>query len=234
MAHYASLAALLDYPTRDYPVLTRRAQESLEMCYPLVAEQLGGFLCALPASGDLLPVDALSELQEIYTRSFDIQPITTLSTGYILFGDDYKRGELMVNLGREQREAGIDCGSELPDHLPNVLRLIANWSNLALREEFVTEILHPALERMLAEFSVHRTAERDQAYLRHFRTMIDVSEGRRTLFAFPLAAVLEVLRSDFDLVAPQVAPRNSDFLRSVVRELELESDDHKVIRRSPV
>ena len=87
---------------------------------------------------------------------------------------------------------------------------------------------------MLAEFSVHRTAERDQAYLRHFRTMIDVSEGRRTLFAFPLAAVLEVLRSDFDLVAPQPAPRNSDFLRSVVRELELESDDHKVIRRSPV
>ncbi len=69
-----------------------------------------------------------------------------------MFGDDYKRGELLVNLNREHGAAGIDCGDELPDHLPNVLRLLARWEDRELAAEFAEEILHPALERMVAEF----------------------------------------------------------------------------------
>ena len=69
-----------------------------------------------------------------------------------MFGDDYKRGELFVNLNREHAKAGVDCGSELPDHLPNVLRSIAKWEHEELVAEFVEEILHPALARMIAEF----------------------------------------------------------------------------------
>jgi nitrate reductase assembly molybdenum cofactor insertion protein NarJ len=52
----------------------------------------------------------------------------------------------MVNLGREQRAAGVAVGSELPDHLPNVLRLIAVWPDRDLVAELVSEILRPALE----------------------------------------------------------------------------------------
>ena len=91
-------------------------------------------------------------MQEIFTRSFDVQAITTLGVGYVMFGDDYKRGELLVNLNREHREAGVECGTELPDHLPNVLACSAGGRIRRSSAEFVEEILHPALRMMIEEF----------------------------------------------------------------------------------
>jgi hypothetical protein len=37
----------------------------------------------------------------LFTRSFDVQAVTTLDLGYIVFGEDYKRGELLVNRAPE-------------------------------------------------------------------------------------------------------------------------------------
>lgn len=34
----------------------------------------------------------VEELQELFLRSFDLQAITTLDIGFVLFGEDYKRG----------------------------------------------------------------------------------------------------------------------------------------------
>ena len=45
------------------------------------------------------------------------QVLATLDIGYVLFGDDYKRGELLANLNQEHRKANNDCGTELADHL---------------------------------------------------------------------------------------------------------------------
>ena len=95
-----------------------------------------------------------------------------------MFGDDYKRGEMLVNLNRELRDHGINCGSELPDHLPNVLRLIARWRDRELAAEFVREILHPALEMMIAEFGQRRMEARNGLYQKHFKTLI-VSSAER-------------------------------------------------------
>ena len=72
---------------------------------------------------DAIPERTL-DLQELHTRTFDVQALTTLGTGYVLFGDDYKRGALLSNLNREHNDAQNDCRGELADHLPNVLRLI--------------------------------------------------------------------------------------------------------------
>jgi nitrate reductase assembly molybdenum cofactor insertion protein NarJ len=231
MDRYTALAALFDYPAEDYGARVRRAADCIRNAFPEPAARLDAFLAALPDAGDLSRADALTEVQEVFTRSFDVQPITTLSVGYLMFGDDYKRGELMVQLGREQRECGVDCGGELPDHLPNVLRLLAVWGDRAVAEEFVGAILVPAMERMLAEFAAPRSAQRDRLYLRHFRTLIDVP-GRATLFEAPLRAVLAVLQSDFE---PEVAVHpagQNEFLRSVVRELQLESEDGDASTRS--
>jgi len=166
----------------------------------------------------------LDEIQEIFTRSFDVQAITTLSVGYIMFGDDYKRGEVLVNLNRELRDAGIDCGSELPDHLPNVLRLIARWQDRDLAEEFVRELLHPALERMIAEFGPRRVEEKDKLYRKHYKTLIASSAERGTMFRAPLAALLEVLKQDFGLSEWKPPEKENDFLGSIGRELEIENN----------
>ncbi len=135
---------MFDYPEADLPAQVRELCESLQSRYPGRRIPLESFAKALPSSGERLSETELDEVQEIFTRSFDVQAITTLSVGYIVFGDDYKRGELLVNLNREHRDAGLDCGSELSDHLPNVLRLIAKWQDPELVAEFVEEILHPS------------------------------------------------------------------------------------------
>ena len=62
--------------------------------------------------------------QEYYISTFDVQAICFLDIGYVLFGEDYKRGIFLVNIKKEQIKAGNDCGSELPDHLPNILTLL--------------------------------------------------------------------------------------------------------------
>jgi nitrate reductase assembly molybdenum cofactor insertion protein NarJ len=142
-----------------------------------------------------------------------------------MFGDDYKRGELLVNLNRELRQAGIDCGSELPDHLPTVLRLMARWEDRELAKEFAEEILHPALERVIAEFGQRRMQAREGLYKKHFKTLIVSSAERATIFREPLAAVLEVLRVDFGLGEWMPPEQDNDFLRNIGRELEIEADE---------
>jgi nitrate reductase assembly molybdenum cofactor insertion protein NarJ len=223
--HYEHLAKLFDYPQRDYPAWVQSIYDLLAGRYVLAAAQIDAFARILPTEGEPFTPDALDEVQEIFTRSFDVQAITTLGVGYVMFGDDYKRGELLVNLNREHREAGIDCGHELPDHLPNVLRLIARWQDRELVQEFVEEILHPALEGMIAEFGNRRMEARDALYRKHFKTLIVSSAERATMFREPLAAVLEVLREDFDLAEWKPPEQDNDFLRSVGRELDIESSE---------
>jgi nitrate reductase molybdenum cofactor assembly chaperone len=225
LAHYEMLAALFEYPGRDYPAQVQRICDLLESRYPLAAAQLDRFAKALPSEGKTFSEEELDEVQEIFTRSFDVQSITTLSVGYVMFGDDYKRGELLVNLNREHREAGVECGTELPDHLPNVLRLIAGWRDPEMVVEFVEEILHPALERMIAEFGSQRMEQRNSLYKKHFKTLIATSAERGTIFREPLAALVAVLKEDFGLSEWKPPERENDFLRSIGRELDIEASE---------
>lgn len=224
-AHYEHLARLFDYPQRDYPTWVQAVYDMLKGRHVLAAAEINLFAQALPTDGEFLTPEALDEVQEIFTRSFDVQSITTLGVSYVMFGDDYKRGEMLVNLNRELRDHGIDCGSELPDHLPNVLRLIARWRDRELAEEFVREILHPALEMMIAEFGQRRMEARNGLYQKHFKTLIVTSAERGTMFREPLSAVLEVLRDDFGLSAWTAPEHDNDFLRCVQRELEIEANE---------
>jgi nitrate reductase molybdenum cofactor assembly chaperone len=223
VSHYERLGALFDYPDADYPARVAEARDALVTGFPTAARHLEAFARGLPGGeASRLETRVLNEVQEIFTRSFDVQSITTLSVGYVMFGDDYKRGELLVNLSRELDAAGIDCGVELPDHLPNVLRLLARWEDPELAREFVQEILYPALRMMIEEFGAARMEQRDRLYRKHFKTLIASSAERGSMFCNSLMAVVAVLERDFDLSAPSVAPRGNDFLGFVGRELDIE------------
>lgn len=225
--HYQDLACLFEYPESDYPARVQGLCDLLERRCPPAAAELNAFAKALPSQQSSFSPHELHEMQEIFTRSFDVQSITTLSVGYIVFGDDYKRGELLVNLNREHREAGVDCGSELPDHLPNVLRLIARWRDREIVAEFVEEILHPALERMVGEFDSARMEQRSRLYRKHFKTLIASSAERGTIFRMPLVALLAVVENDFDLSERKRSEPESDFLGSIGRELEIETSESR-------
>ena len=216
LSHYEELAALFDYPDAGYPAKVSAARKGVAGC-SAAAARLEVFAAVLP--------DAVVELQEIFTRSFDVQAITTLSVGYLLFGDDYKRGELLARLNREHRDAGVDCGRELSDHLPNVLRLLARWPDRELATELVQEVVRPAVEHMIAEFGPERTQQRDRLYAKHFKTLIAASAERGAMFREPLAALLAVLDGDFERAAPRPPARNSDFLQSIGREMDIEASE---------
>ncbi len=90
--------------------------------------------------------------QEYYLKTFDVQAVCFLDLGYVLFGEDYKRAQLLVNLQKEHEEAKIDCGKELGDHLPNVLTLLSKTNKPDFAEELGFIIVTPAVRFMLVKF----------------------------------------------------------------------------------
>jgi nitrate reductase assembly molybdenum cofactor insertion protein NarJ len=227
LAHYDLLAELFWYPDRAYADRVRPAHEFLAAKYPDAATEMDAFV-------DLFPFGDLSEMEELFTRSFDVQSITTLDVGYVLFGEDYKRGELLANLNREHGESGVDCRNELADHLPNLLRLLAiigeEPEKAELAEELVEEILAPALRQMIAEFDPERLEEKDESYLQHYKTLIETPGEYFTAYCHCLRAVNMVLSKDFSLeekaaVKPPMLHQSRDFLNSLRQEMETEGHD---------
>lgn len=220
---YDLLAELFSYPQSDFPERVGLIREALNGTYPKAAQEMALFAGLLPQAEGHLSTELLDEMQELFTRSFEVQSATTLDVGYVAFGDDYKRAELLVNLNREHREAGVDCGVELSDHLVNVLRLLARWEDADTVAEFVELILHPCVERMIDEFGPERMEQRNALYKKHYKTLIVTSETRATLYRYALGALLEVLRQDFSLSRSLRPIETSDFLRSIGREMEIEA-----------
>lgn len=90
----------------------------------------------------------LAECEELYTRTFDLNPQAAPYIGYQVWGDSYRRGVFMSNLNRCYRELGIDCAGELPDHLLPVLRYF-QVSPTPLVD--LQEIYQPAVLRMIRD-----------------------------------------------------------------------------------
>jgi len=215
---YQLLAPLFEYPDTDYPGRVTKIQDYLRGHYSAAAVELGQFI-------DLLPGDDLQAMQELFTRSFDVQAATTLDIGYVLFGDDYKRGILLANLNREHRAASIDTGTELADFVPNLLRLMAVMEDEEVLHDLAYAILGPALLEMIGEFSTERIQKRNISYEKHYKTLIEtpaVAPDAVTLYQFALKTLYAVLKRDFALIEAMPLQRSSEFLASVSRENSIE------------
>jgi nitrate reductase assembly molybdenum cofactor insertion protein NarJ len=70
-----------------------------------------------------------TEHEELYTRTFDINPTASLEIGWHLFGERYERGAFLVLMRQQLREYGIEEGCELPDHLTHVLQLFGRMDD---------------------------------------------------------------------------------------------------------
>ena len=216
--HYHLLAELFEYPDAGYPERVQQIRKFLDGNYPEAAGEIGKFL-------DYLPADDLLTMQELFTRSFDVQAIATLDIGYVLFGDDYKRGEMLANLNREHLAAKNDCGTELADHLPNILRLMSLLKDEELIEDLAYAIVGPALLEMIGEFDPGRLEKKNESYRKHYKTLIDtpaVQVEAVTLYKLALNALYRVLKQDFSRIEMMPLKRESDFLNSVGRENEIE------------
>lgn len=223
---YAVLADLFDYPDADYVQRVMDVHTYLLPRCPAAARSVEEFL-------DLVPRGDLSALQDLYTRSFDVQAITTLDVGYVLFGEDYKRGDLLFNLMREHREAGNDCGRELADHLPTLLRLLAKLPESEVRLDLIQQIVVPALRQMIGEFDPDRMDKKDAEYEKHYKTLIDSSRHNRVAFRHTLIALREVLAADYESLEAPMLTKTSDFLLSIVNEMKIENESENETATPP-
>jgi nitrate reductase delta subunit len=147
-ALYDLFADLLEYPTLVTSLKAGHCYERLQQVRPDVAPFLESFY-------HVMEQQTLEKMQELYTVTFDMQPVCYPYLGYQLFGESYKRGAFMAQLNETYHTAGYSTEQELPDHIAVVLHFIGlNSDNrhgdfcLSLQNEG----LIPALEKMLKTF----------------------------------------------------------------------------------
>lgn len=214
---YDALALTFSYPDSNYKSNLQKTFEILEQQYPAAATEMVEF-CKFVEDADLV------EIQELYLRSFDVQSITTLDIGYVLFGDDYKRGQLLVHLNREHQEAKNEITTELADHLPNVMRLLPRMDDRELAAELVHRIVGPGIWKMVQDFDPDKIRKKDEVYKKHLKTLLDVSMKYRTIFSSLLRAVVELLETDFAYEQVPIEESQSDFIKNVGSEMQIEEE----------
>lgn len=213
--HYTDLAELFQYPKEDYREKVRRVEIILSNYYPETVSVFKEFVNYMTRASK-------EELEELFSRTFDVQAITTLDIGYVLFGDDYKRGELLVNLNREHREAGNDCGNELADNLSNILRLLPKMKDIEIRNEVVEKLIMPALDKIINEFNVENVNLKNKIYKKQHKTIINQSEDYGRIYQKPLMVVYNILEKDFNYIKPEDERNTNSFTKSIKSEIEID------------
>lgn len=195
LANYNLLASVFIYPVNEgYKEEITNVYNYLNNTFIEAASTLKPFL-------DFVNQSSVVEIQELFLRSFDVQAITTLDIGFVLFGEDYKRGKLLVHLNEEHNKVGNKCETELSDHLPNLLKLLPKMEDEEMRNEIATLLIIPAVEKMVSEFSLDKIEKKDKVYKKHQKVLLDYSQNNRTIFQTTLMALFMVLQRDFDYYA---------------------------------
>src|SRR6185437_13565739 len=142
-AHLLELFAdILDYPA---PGLAEKAAE----CATLIGTAQPEAAALLRSFHEFAEEKPLGKLQEIYSGFFDLNSICHPYIGYQLFGENYKRSVLLIELKKAYRAAGFEASpAEIVDRLSVVLRFIAQSKGGEDIDELLNRGVLPALARM--------------------------------------------------------------------------------------
>lgn len=189
--HYITLAHLFRYPTEDYREKINECMKLFKRDYPEAALKFERFHAFVNEKEP-------QEVEEVFGVTFHIQAICFLDIGYVIFGEDYKRGEFLVNMKREQAKINNDCGEELADNLPNFLSLMAKSDDDVLVEELAVAVLIPALTKMLDEFRAARLELRTKVLRKKQKIIILESAKEGNVYQSALDALLSAIKKDFE------------------------------------
>jgi nitrate reductase assembly molybdenum cofactor insertion protein NarJ len=139
---YDLLARLLGYPEDG------GYAEALAQCIETLGRGYGKAAALLLPLHEHVRGMSNEEIQELYTRTFDINAVCTLEIGWHIYGEDYARGALLVKLREQLRLMNVPESCELPDHLTHVLLLFGRMAGEEA-DELAARYLLPGLDKML-------------------------------------------------------------------------------------
>lgn len=144
-------ADLLEYPEPAVLQKSALCVQQLQATDPDAAQIFEAFQSGIEQR-------TLQQLEELYTRVFDMQPLCYPYVGYHLFGESYKRGAFMAHLNEAYRLCGFPVEKELPDHISVVLRFLA-LDATKRTDDFGRALLYeglmPALDKMTVALKKH-------------------------------------------------------------------------------
>lgn len=149
---YSLLAEIVSYPTPELETSASDCAELLDPSLPEASREMRKFLA-------LVEQMSLGRLEEVYTSTFDINPLCPPYVGYYLFGDTHKRGEFLVKLKKDYGVYDFSAEGELPDHLSVLLGFLAVLEDEHSARALISECMVPALEKM-----ENKTGKDDGAY----------------------------------------------------------------------
>lgn len=169
---YQLIAAAISYPHRESSQTAQELMLVLGKIEPALSELLAPYV-------SYLKTNPQGVLEEDYTRTFDVQAVCPLEIGYILFGEDYKRGEFLVRMSDLHTQyATVHNPTELADFLPNILQLVDKMEEDEFKKDFIEKLLMPALTKMLNNFDAKTEAN---PYSLPLRALFQVLAKKHTM-----------------------------------------------------
>lgn len=201
LSHYILFAELFRYPDEDFAAQVNACQALLDERYPGAAAHMRAF------THYIQQCDADGR-EELYTKTFDVQPICYLDLGYVIFGEDYKRGAFLLHMQSEQKAHNNECGTDLSDNISNVFTLIARHPDQDFVNELAVRIIIPAVKKMIMEFETARVELKMKVLKKLHKAIIQEDLNQGNVYRNCLEALLEVLTKDFEEVS--LAPAATD------------------------
>lgn len=125
------LGTLLEYPQQDFFKNLSKIE---------IDDEKNEVKDVLNTFKDKVSRKSIDELQELYTAAFDFAASSdaSLYSGVHIFGEEnYNRGNFMAQLKEAQVSHSIDNKQELPDFIPNVLRLAERLTSIKEKTELL-------------------------------------------------------------------------------------------------
>jgi len=144
-AIYKNLSGLLVYPDDDFVAGVNACEQSLLPGHSQAAASVKAFHQSVAEL-------SMTRREELYVATFDVQAVCCLDLGFVLFGEDYKRGRMLAYMKALSLQVGHDSGTELPDHLPVVLGLLTCMTFEDGRS-LVSQLVLPAMAKMISGFT---------------------------------------------------------------------------------
>lgn len=200
-AHYKVLADLFRYPDAKFPLVVNQCSQLMIESYPEAAKEMQIFV-------DYINSHNADTFRELYTKTFDVQAVCYLDLGYVIFGEDYKRGVFLVNMKQEQDKIGNDCGTDLPDNLSNMLTFFDKALESKIIDELAIKILIPGVRKMLEEFEPTRMDIKLKILKNRHYAIIQEELYAGNVYKHALSALLQILEKDFENIsfAPALDP----------------------------